>query len=159
MHTCFATPVEEMPLFADTGHTRSKRGSDPWAQTLQLLDMLRANTQHLPQRGACEKPHNVAPLDAHPAAKPRARRCAQAEAGAMVTLIERLTSTSVVLRWCSPSCHYGDQIWTCCVARTRGRCAVTGHIIERGDAVYRPQNRKRMPPVNADAMIHPSALV
>jgi hypothetical protein len=160
MHTVFTMPADEMLARVDSSCTESAATGDPWSQTLRLLDMLSAGIhgEHPPASG--HKPTEVAaePAYAHRMAQSRRWRCPQAEAGVAVAVLERLTSTSVVLRWCSPSCHYGAQVWTCSVARTGGICAVTGQLIQRGEPVYRPQGRRHMPPVNAGAMIHPSAL-
>lgn len=75
-----------------------------------------------------------------------------------VTLVDRVSPKSVILRWCSTSCHYGYQIWVCSKARRAGICSLTGKAIRRGDPVYRPRMRQGGTPVNANAMIHPSAL-
>jgi hypothetical protein len=160
MHTVFTAPADEMLALVDSSCTESAASGDPWSQTLRLLDMLRAGIHGEPPPASGNKPTEVAAEPAYPhrMAQSRRWRCPQAEAGVAVTVLERLTTTSVVLRWRSPSCHYGDQVWTCCVARTGGICAVTGQPIQRGEPVYRLQNRRRMPPVNAGAMIHPSAL-
>jgi hypothetical protein len=164
MQTRVAPVADAEPACAVTELELAAIDSDPWSQTLRLLDTLRARAQqesvHEPARRPAKPATDAAPASgARHRAAPVCEASKRGEVCATVTLIERLSATHVVLRWCSCTCHYGDQTWVCGVARATGVCAVTGHLIRRGDAVYRPQNRSRLPPVNANAMIHPSAFV
>jgi hypothetical protein len=70
-----------------------------------------------------------------------------------VSVIERLTDTSVSVRWRDATRgHYDDQIWISCRARSNGRCALSGAPIRRHDFVYKPRARSIVP-ANANAMI------
>ena len=70
-----------------------------------------------------------------------------------VSVIERLSDTSVSVRWRDATrCHYDDQIWISCRARSGGRCALSGATIRRHDFVYKPRTRSIVP-ANANAMI------
>jgi hypothetical protein len=70
-----------------------------------------------------------------------------------VSVIERLTDTSVSVRWRDATrCHYDDQVWISCRARNNGRCALSGAAIRRHDFVYKPRARS-IAPANANAMI------
>jgi hypothetical protein len=70
-----------------------------------------------------------------------------------VTVLDRPTSLTAIIAWRDPTeCRYGEQRWRGGIARARGTCALTGRIIKRGDAIYRPQ-RRVPPPANAGAMI------
>lgn len=70
-----------------------------------------------------------------------------------VSVLERITDTSISVRWRDATrCHYDDQIWISCRARGHGRCALTGMPIRPRDDVYKPRARS-VAPVNADAMI------
>ncbi|CAG4901703.1 DUF3331 domain-containing protein [Paraburkholderia gardini] len=127
---------------------------DPWAQMLSLLEALCAAPVDESRSGRRTR---------EPDARYRARAprrdqtsCRDTEPP-VITLLERLSTTAVVLCWRSTTCHYGDQVWIQGVARSSGRCAVSGMAIRRGDAVYRPGSRGRRVPVNVGAMIHASA--
>jgi hypothetical protein len=70
-----------------------------------------------------------------------------------VSVVERLSETSVSVRWRDATrCRYDDQIWISCRARSGGRCALSGAVIRRHDFVYKPRTRTVVP-VNASAMI------
>jgi hypothetical protein len=70
-----------------------------------------------------------------------------------VTVLDRPTSLTAIIAWRDPTeCRYGEQRWRGGVARAKGTCALTGRIIKRGDAIYRPQ-RRVPPPANTGAMI------
>jgi Domain of unknown function (DUF3331) len=76
-----------------------------------------------------------------------------------VTLLERLSLTTISVSWCDATAgHYGDQIWTTGIAHKRAICALTGAYLRRGDAVYRPRRSSTPPPANFDRMILASAL-
>ena len=120
---------------------------DPWAMTIGLLGRL----------SDLQGAEYVAP--AFPQRNPAARCVAKVPvAGLTVRVIERPTATRVTLAWRDPSrCAYGDQEWYLTRARRSGVCAVSGHEIRRGEAVYRPRPT-RPQALNADAMIHTSVL-
>jgi hypothetical protein len=75
-----------------------------------------------------------------------------------VSLLDRPTASTATISWRdSTRCCYGDQVWCASRARTEGVCAMSGRLIRRGDAVYRPRPC-RLAPRNADAMILTSVL-
>jgi hypothetical protein len=127
---------------------------DPWAQTLSLLDALCAAPvdESVPERRMRQ------PDAGYRARAPRRDQTSCRDAvPPVITVLERLSTTTVVLCWRSTTCHYGDQVWVRGVARNSGQCAISGVPIRRGDAVYRPRNRGRRVPVNVSAMIRASA--
>ncbi|MGA7781579.1 MAG: DUF3331 domain-containing protein [Paraburkholderia sp.] len=76
----------------------------------------------------------------------------------VVTLIERTTSSTVMIAWRdSTRCYYGEQIWRSARAAVAGTCAMSGAQIRRGDRVFRPRRTKPVP-VNAGAMILASVI-
>jgi hypothetical protein len=163
MQIRLSTPSENVPMLDVPRHDARANDPDPWAQTLRLLEILRVRAGQeadlaTPRKRCKEAKEEVRAGASRARKQPQreARRCA--DMGASVTLVERLSDTAVVLRWCSRYGHYGDQVWVCRAARCAGVCAVTGNLIRRGEAVYRPQSRRLVTLVNADAMIHPSAL-
>ncbi len=77
---------------------------------------------------------------------------------AQIEVIERLTDSSIAVLWQDATrCRYADQVWISCRARMKGRCALSGSTIRRGDLVFKPRVRSRIP-ANADAMILASAI-
>jgi hypothetical protein len=158
MQTHVAISADSMSTLAAASHAACASDPDPWAQTLRLLETLRSRLQ--PEGGKAIDKHaseagraTVSRFRTH--AQREAAGCADAQA--TVTLVERLSPTSVVLRWCSRYGHYGDQVWVCRAARSAGICVITGNPIRRGDVVYRPQARRFVELTNGDAMIHLSA--
>lgn len=70
-----------------------------------------------------------------------------------IDVMERLSESSVAVLWRDATRgRYGDQVWIVCRARTKGRCALSGAVIRRGDLVYKPRVRSAAPS-NAAAMI------
>ncbi|WP_233848798.1 DUF3331 domain-containing protein [Paraburkholderia sp. HD33-4] len=145
---------------ATAGNQHASR-PDPWEQTLLLLDRLGATDPRAPSPNSTE----LAPAARIAGPHRNDGRCRKggdatidAPCAAVVTLLERLSPRTVVLRWCSASCHYGYQIWVCAKARRAGMCAVSGKAIRRGDIIYRPSTRTPVLPVNLNAMIHLAAL-
>lgn len=138
--------------------------ADPWPHILLRLDQARMTQQ------AAGEPDAMGFAAVKPAAGESRKgqaRCKSKRSGAAkcepvcpttVTLLDRISPRSVILRWCSTSCHYGYQVWVCGKARRSGVCPLTGKSIRRGDLVYRPKMRSGGSPANAGAMIHPSAL-
>ncbi|MGF6757714.1 DUF3331 domain-containing protein [Paraburkholderia sp. GAS42] len=143
---------------ARTSHCRplpaGARTRDPWSQTLSLLGALSS----APLDDDASDRHTRRADARH---RTRASRCDQTACREtvppVITVLERLSTTAVVLCWRSTTCHYGDQVWIQGVARSSGQCAISGMAIRRGDAVYRPRNRGRRVPVNVSAMISASA--
>ncbi|MBC8752421.1 DUF3331 domain-containing protein [Paraburkholderia podalyriae] len=77
-----------------------------------------------------------------------------------VTVVEELSNSLFVLRWRDATlCNYEEQVWSACLARASGCCALSGKHINLGDSVYRPRVRGRVIPLNRDAMILASELV
>ena len=77
-----------------------------------------------------------------------------------VTVVEELPNSLFALRWHDPTlCNYEEQVWSPCLARASGRCALSGKHIKRDDPVYRPRDRGRLMPLNRDAMILASEMV
>lgn len=70
-----------------------------------------------------------------------------------ITILERISAKSALISWSDARYgHLGAQVWNACRARVPGACALSGRIINRGDAVYMP--RKTHPaPINVGAMI------
>lgn len=90
--------------------------------------------RHLQSRADCKRPYVLSPH-------------------VQVNVIERLSDTSVSVRWRDATrCRYDDQIWISCRARSGGRCALSGATIRRHDFVYKPRTRSVVP-ANANAMI------
>jgi hypothetical protein len=109
----------------------------PWAQTVLHLD------QHAQ---AMFRTTIVTEIDRH------ARERESGGSSIIVRVIERTTSSTVVIEWRDPThCSYGDQIWRASRARGVGTCAISGEPIHCGDWVYRPTGRPL--PRNAGAMI------
>ncbi|MFC6947575.1 DUF3331 domain-containing protein [Paraburkholderia dipogonis] len=93
--------------------------------------------------------------------KPRAKRVAAADMLSrhiQIEVLERLSDTSIAVLWQDATrCRYVDQVWICCRARIKGRCALSGATIRRDDAIYKPRIRAAIP-ANADAMILASVI-
>ncbi len=119
--------------------------TDPWSQTLFLLDSLTSardrrwdGTVHL----ACRPDRHV---------KIAAR--AEPKGEAKIRVIDRPTSRTAIVTWGDPtSCHYGDQVWRVAKAANDGFCALSGQQIHRGDVIYRPSHY-RPAPANAGSMM------
>jgi hypothetical protein len=70
-----------------------------------------------------------------------------------IQVLERKGQTSATVAWSdSTSCCYGEQIWRRCIAKKGGVCVLSGQLIAKGDAVYRPRCLKPAPR-NFEAMI------
>jgi Domain of unknown function (DUF3331) len=71
-----------------------------------------------------------------------------------VTGIERRSDRTIAVSWADATFgHYGEQLWIFSIARKTAVCALTGNIVRRGDAVYRPRMTASHVPPNAQAMI------
>jgi Domain of unknown function (DUF3331) len=111
----------------------------PWFHTMALL-----SRDHLIEASN----HRPAGLDYRDGSY---RTCA-------IKVLERHGQTGATIEWRdSTACCYGEQIWRRCIARRRGICALSGHVIAAGDAVYRPRLAKP-PPRNIEAMILASVM-
>jgi hypothetical protein len=72
---------------------------------------------------------------------------------ATIRLLERPSPTSAVISWRDPTgSSYGYQVWRKRLAARGGQCALSGALIRRGDAIFRPADRGSRPG-NAWAMI------
>ncbi|MGT2477276.1 DUF3331 domain-containing protein [Paraburkholderia terrae] len=71
----------------------------------------------------------------------------------VVRVLDKPTPQTLIVSWCDArSGHYGYQTWRAVVARKRGMCVLTGHLIKAGEMVYKPRSEGQ-PPANGDAMI------
>ena len=152
------------PMLASANHpssqrparrTSAPRGQDPWATMLTTIQQLSSPPD--PMRN---------PPD--PSGRPRPGggpfRPRKTDGGNVrtftVTVVEELSNALFSLCWHDPTlCNYQEQVWSPCLARASGRCALSGKRIGRGDPVYRPRVRGPAMPLNGDAMILASELV
>jgi len=126
---------------------------DPWSATLAALFSFSSPPD--PQwvapdpfaRGSCKAAHH--------------RQSGNADICTFtVTVLERLSNSLVALSWRDPTlCNYEEQMWSPGLARTSGRCALSGLHIRKGDAIYKPATRGQTVPLNRDAMILASELL
>lgn len=133
-------------------HAKHSR-TDPWSQTLCLLDSLSC-TEETSSGQSLARPPGVR-VSARRSAHRRvaAVACASDKRGAHIRVLERPTSRTAIVTWGDPtSCHYGDQVWRVARASSDGYCALSGQQIRRGDAVYRPSHY-RLAPANAGSMM------
>lgn len=123
------------------------KSRDPWLQTLSLLGFMSfADDVSVRARAAT----------ARGSRKTRATREVLAVS---VKIIDRPSSTTATVSWSDPtSGYYGDQVWRSGVARGEGVCVISGQLISRGDAVYKPRIC-RLAPLNAHAMILSSVIL
>ncbi len=115
--------------------------------------------------GTCENPwaHMVRGLLSSPASRMSAPNCPPRDPRARdddafrrctVKVEERLPNAAFALSWSDPTCcSYREQVWKRATARRAGVCVLSGEPIKRGDAVFRPQARRFMVPLNSGAMI------
>lgn len=74
------------------------------------------------------------------------------EGASCISLLERPKSDVLIVRWSDPCrCHYAEQTWRLSAAKSRGRCALSGNAIHKGDPVFTPG--MRLLPLNAGEMI------
>ena len=126
---------------------------DPWSATLAALLSFSSPPD----------PHWVAP---DPFARGSCKAAHHRQSGNAdictftVTVLERLSNSLVALSWRDPTlCNYEEQMWSPGLARTSGRCALSGLHIRKGDAIYKPATRGQTVPLNRDAMILASELL
>lgn len=124
--------------------------ADPWSRTLAALLKFSAPP---------EESLNPFGLPGYRYAPTRTASDSSRAPSFTVTVLEHMHNSRVCLSWHDPTlCNYEEQVWAPALARRSGQCALSGASIRRGDSVYRPRTRGRIPPVNADAMILASAL-
>ncbi|MCC8395953.1 DUF3331 domain-containing protein [Paraburkholderia sp. MMS20-SJTR3] len=124
---------------------------DPWRQV--VLDLCRAPAFSVgaPFRARARQPE---PARCWP---PGARQ--QTSGNGTVTVVERLADYAFALSWSdSTRCHYREQVWKRALAKKAGICALSGASIRKGDAVFRPEDRRYRDPLNAGAMILAASL-
>ena len=78
---------------------------------------------------------------------------------AAIVAVEPQPDCSLLLSWSDATRgHFADQRWVCAKSRCEGWCALTGHVIRRGDPVYKPQRRGAPCPALCSGMILAVAL-
>lgn len=83
---------------------------------------------------------------------------AHSKPGNAVQVLETLTTRTIAVRWSSSqSGYYGEQVWRIGCARRVAQCALSGRLIQPGDAVFKPSAVGRTP-FNCDRMILASAV-
>jgi len=131
------------------------KGRDPWAVTLAAIHQFSSPPD--PMRNPPDQ--SGRPRSGGEPFRPRNTDGGDVRT-VTVTVVEELSNSLFALCWRDPTlCNYQDQVWSPCLARESGRCALSGKHIRRGDSVYRPRTRGRVTPLNADAMILASELV
>ncbi|MGF6903605.1 DUF3331 domain-containing protein [Paraburkholderia sp. GAS348] len=138
-----------------TCRTSSPKGSDPWATMVASIHQFSSPPDPL---------RNSPDLSGRSCSAGGLFRPRETDGGDVrtftVTVVEELSNSLFVLCWRDPTlCNYEDQVWSPCLARASGRCALSGKHIGRGDPVYRPRTRGRGVPLNGDAMILASEMV
>ncbi|WP_250504239.1 DUF3331 domain-containing protein [Caballeronia sp. AZ7_KS35] len=85
-------------------------------------------------------------------------RVANRQGAVSLALLERISPRTVTVSWSDPQgCKYGEQLWRVASAKRAGLCVLTGQLIAKGEAIYRPCKTAR-PPMNANAMMLATAL-
>jgi hypothetical protein len=70
-----------------------------------------------------------------------------------VRAVERVSARTALVEWCERGvCYYAEQGWVRGTAQRDGICALSGALIRRGDAVFRPRSGTPQPK-NLRAMI------
>ena len=76
-----------------------------------------------------------------------------------IVILDRPSSDTVLVSWSSSiGCRYGEQTWRKVVARKSGVCILSGHLIVRGDSVFRPKRMRNAMCSNSMAMIKASSV-
>jgi hypothetical protein len=102
------------------------------------------------ERGACMEPQR---------AERRSRRPSRAapsgdDGCSPVVALEMSEDCALIICWSDATRgRYADQRWVIGTSRVKGRCALSGCTIYRGDRVYRPRWRGGNCPVNSAEMI------
>jgi hypothetical protein len=92
----------------------------------------------------CEAPDIYAPPRGKQGSAVRYSKAAvQVTCGNMaVQTVERQNDRAMLISWSDATRgHFAEQRWVSGKSRCRGRCAMTGVEIRRGDPVYKPQRR------------------
>jgi Domain of unknown function (DUF3331) len=140
---------------ASSYDTSSPKGRDPWATTLAAIHQF--SSPPGPVR-------NTSDLSGRPASAGESLRARETDGDDVrtftVTVVEKLPKSRYALRWHDATlCNYEEQVWSPCLARAPGRCALSGKHIKLGDKVYRPRGRGRVMPLNGNATILARELV
>jgi hypothetical protein len=76
-----------------------------------------------------------------------------------IVILDRPSSDTVLVSWSSSiGCRYGEQTWRKVVARKSGVCILSGHLIVRGDSVFRPKRTRNAMCSNWMAMMKASSV-
>lgn len=108
------------------------------------------------QRAECEQATRVTRRQrvARSAAEPK-----RDELRSSVVALEMLDDHALLIYWSDATRgRYAYQRWVIGTSRGRGRCALSGCTIRRGDSIYRPQWRGTSCPANGADMILAAAL-
>ncbi|MFM0172076.1 DUF3331 domain-containing protein [Paraburkholderia sediminicola] len=111
---------------------------DPWQRTVGALSSWPDGEPTLPS------PTSHFSIKHAATENKRKSRCASGGLG-LVKVIERLTETTAVIDWRDSTAGcYTEQVWRVCIARVTGQCALSGAVIKKGDAVYRPRRNRNL---------------
>jgi hypothetical protein len=128
---------------------------DAWQWAVSLLDtgmvgVAVAKVNAVVRAGTADRKRSRAPVRALPQASGSG---VQDVSMVTVSVIDRIGPRTAVVSWSDSRLgSYGDQVWRAALARRKGRCALSGQPVRKGDAIYRPR-RSDPPPINEDAMI------
>lgn len=125
----------------------------PWEQMIaELAAILDGGTRVPEQRGG----NVVTAREPNRTGVPASSIGEVAEA---IVAVERLNATTVLVSWSdSTRCRYDEQRWVNAKSRSKGRCALSGELVQFGDDVYKPQWRGSKRPGNSAEMILASAM-
>lgn len=119
--------------------------TDPWLSTLAAIERF-----SLPPGAS----HPCAVPTSRPRKPARAIATLSARSAISIRVIERLPNSFVTLSWHDPTlCNYEEQLWGATPAPRHGRCPMSGARIRKGTLVYMPRLMRKVPPLNAHAMI------
>jgi len=152
LRPCMTSHAVQLDQFQTDDRPPGPVGRDPWSAT--LADLFRSSSPPDPNWVAPDPLARGSRRAAHH------RQSMNAELRTFtVTVLEQLSNSLVALSWRDPTlCNYEEQMWSPGLARTSGRCALSGLHIRKGDPIYKPITRGRTVPLNCDAMILSSAL-
>ncbi|WP_429332534.1 DUF3331 domain-containing protein [Paraburkholderia sp. 35.1] len=115
------------------------RAVDPWSMTVTRLGDWKLN-ERATAHGSALNGSSV-------------RQSIASTGKPIIRVLDQPTAQTLIVSWCDArSGHYGYQTWCGGAARVPGICALTGRLIEVGDAIYRPRLTGPTP-ANAHAMI------
>ncbi|CAM2155346.1 DUF3331 domain-containing protein [Pararobbsia alpina] len=76
-----------------------------------------------------------------------------------VSVVEKLTSTTISVRWSDPCLgHYESQVWGIGLAQMDAVCVLSGKPIHSGDSIFRPRVNRTHIPINRHRMMLASAV-